>query len=334
VGRCRPRRAHGRAEPVADFYKGKTITIVVGGGAGGGFAIAARVLGMHMPRHVPGNPEFIVQAMPGAGGSRATAYLYNAAPQDGTVIAIILPAAVTAPLLRPLKYDTSKSHWLGSITPMSVVLSAWHTAPAKSLEEIKKTEFLMATSNKLADNYLVAAFLNAVVGTRFRVISGFDGADAQNLAMEKGEAHGRGSYYLSFAVSKPHWMRDGSVTHLIQLGPPIKELPQVPRLVDLVKTDEQRQIVTFMEAGAAVGQGFYAPPGTPPERVGALKAAFEATMKDPAFLEEAAKRSMVVEPVRGEDLQRAVEAAFQTPKPVIDRFKQMVKLEASDFAHK
>ena len=151
-----------RADAIADFFHGRLIKIIVGASAGGAFEVNARILGRHITRHIPGQPTVVVEAMPGAGGARAMAYLYNAAPQDGTYWGAVLPSSIISPLLRPVKYDSSKFHWLGSLTPMSTVASVWHTAPAKTLAEAKKTPLIMATSSKLSNAYLIPALLNAI----------------------------------------------------------------------------------------------------------------------------------------------------------------------------
>lgn len=316
------------ADAIADFYKGKTIKAISGGGSGGGFSFNARILGRHMVRHLPGNPEWIVQAMPGAGGARSVKYIVNAAAQDGTVIGAVLPPAVISPLLRKkVGYDSAKLQWIGSITPMSVVSSVWHTAPARSLEDAKKSELVMATSSKLSNGYMVPAFLNAIAGTKFKVIPGYRGGDRQNNAMEKGEVNGRGSFYNSYKVTKPHWLSGKKIFHLVQLGPQIKDLPNVPRMIDLVKTDEHRQVVRFLETGANVGHGFFVSPGVAKARVKALRDAFDATMKDPAYLAEAKKRSLIVDPIPGTKLQAQVARAMKTDPAVVNRFKKLIKID-------
>jgi len=319
------------ADDVAAFYKGKQITAIAGGGAGGGFALAARILGRHLPRHMPGNPDWVVQAMPGAGGARSIKYIVNAAAQDGTVIGVVLPPAILSPLLRPgVGYDSAKLKWIGSITPMPAVLSVWHTAPAKSLEEAKRAELVIATSSKLSTNYFVSEFLNEIIGTKFKVISGYRGGDRQNVAMEKGEVHGRASFYNSYKSTKPDWLRDKKIAHLVTMGPRLDELKDVPHLMDLAKTDEQRQMVAFMQAGESVGHGFFVSPKVPKARVEALRRAFDATVKDPKFLEEAEKRRVAVDPVAGEKLDGIVETAMNAPADVVAKFKRMIKLDEPD----
>lgn len=320
--------APAKADAVADFYKGKTIRAISGGGAGGGFSFNARVLGRHIVKHIPGNPGWVVTAMPGAGGARSMKYINSAAAQDGTVVGVVLPPSVIAPLLRKkIGYDSAKFHWLGSITPMAQVISVWHTQGVKTLEDVKKRELVLGTSSKLSSGYLIPALVNALTGTKFKIISGYRGGDRQNNALEKGEIQGRGSFYNSYKVTKPHWLRDKTIIHLVQLGPFIKDLPNVPRVRDMARNEVERQIVAFLQIGAQVGHGFYVSPNVPKARVAALRAAFDATMKDPAYLAEARKRKLVVDPVSGKDLQARIVKAMATPRSVIDQFKKLVKLD-------
>jgi len=316
------------ADAIADFYKGRTITAISGGGAGGGFSFNARVLGRHIVRHIPGRPEWVVTAMPGAGGARSMKYINHAAAQDGTVMGVVLPPSILSPLLRKkVGYDSARFHWIGSITPMAQVVSVWHTHGIRTLEDARTREVVLGTSSKLSSGYLIPAFVNALTGTRFKVISGYRGGDRQNNAMQKGEIQGRGSFYNSYKVTKPHWLRDRTIIHLVQLGPFIKELPDVPRVRDLARTDEERRIAQFLQIGSQVGHGFYVSPNVPLARVAALRAAFDATMKDPAYLAEAKERKLIVDPVAGVDLQRAIANAMATPTPIIEKFKKMVKLD-------
>jgi len=310
-----------------DFYQGKTITITVGGSAAGGFTLAARVLARHMSKHLPGDPTIVVQALPGAGGARMMARLYNVAPKDGTALGAVLPFAVIQPLLRKVKFDSAKFNWIGSITPMSEVSTVWHTAPAKSLDEAKKTPLIMGTSSKISSAYYIPAYVNALIGTKFTFVQGYRGGAPMNTAMEVGEIHGRGSFYNSYLVTKMDWVRDRKIIHILQIGPPIKGLENVPNLRDLAKTERDRQIVRFLEAPAEVGHGFCAPPGLPKDRVALLRKAFAATVKDPAYLAESRKARQVVDPVSGEKIQAIVEAALATPKAVVAEFRRMAKLD-------
>lgn len=312
-----------------DFFRGKTITLISGGSAGGGFSTVARVLAPHWSKHIPGRPNVIVDAKPGAGGAKMMSYMTNAAKRDGTEIGAALPIAVNAPLLRKVKFDPAKFHWLGSVTPMTEVSSVWHTAPAKSIAEAKKTQLIMATSSRLSSAYLIPAFLNAVAGTKFKIVPGYRGGGPMNKAMESGEVNGRGSFYNSYLTTKPHWVAGGKLHHLVQVGPTVPALKAkgVPNMRDLIATDDQRRMVDFMEAPAYVGHGFFAPPGTPADRVAVLRASFAAAVSDPAFLADAKKRKVVVNPISAKKIQTVITRAMATPEPILAKFRDMVKLK-------
>lgn len=317
-----------QADAISDFYKDKTVTAISGGGAGGGFSFVARVLGRHMAANIPGNPTWVVKAMPGAGGARSIKYIVNAAAQDGTTIGAVLPPSILSPLLRKkVGYDSAKLQWLGSVTPMASVLVSWHTSPIKTLDDVRKMESTTATSSKLSSGYLFPAWLNATAGTKFKIIPGYRGADRQNAAMETGEVNGRSSFYNSFVTTKPHWLKDKTIRVLAYMGPKQAALANYPYMMDLMKTDEQRQIGNFLQTGSSVGNGFFVSPAVPRARVMALRAAFNKTVNSSAFLAEAKKRNMVVAPIRGEDLDALVAKAMKTSPALVQKFKKMVKID-------
>ena len=304
------------------------MTAISGGGAGGGFSFVARVLGQHMAGNIPGEPTWIVKAMPGAGGARSIKYIVNAAAQDGTTIGAVLPPSILSPLLRKkIGYDSAKLQWIGSVTAMASVLVSWHTSPINTLEDVQKMSSTTATSSKLSSGYLFPAWLNATIGTKFQIIPGYRGADRQNAAMETGEVNGRSSFYNSFKTTKPHWLKDKTIRILAYMGPKQADLKNVPYMMDLMKTDEQRQIGNFLQTGSQVGNGFFVSPAVPKARVMMLRAAFNKTVSDPVFLADAKKRNMVVAPVRGETLDALVGKAMQTSPALIQKFKKMVKID-------
>lgn len=317
-----------QADEIADFFKGKQINAISGGGAGGGFALAARILGRHMVKHIPGKPDWVVTAMPGAGGARSVKYIVNAAAQDGTVLGVVLPPAVISPLLRKgVGYDSAKLRWIGTITPMPSVLSVWHTAPATTIDGVKKAEVTIATSSKLSTNYFMAEFMNQVIGTKFKVISGYQGGDRQNNAMEKGEVAGRASFYNSYKSTKSDWLRDRKIIHLATLGPRHPEMKGVLHLMDIARNDEERAMVDLMQAGENVGHGFFVSPSVPMARIEALRKAFDATMKDAAFLEDCKKRQVEVDPVGGAALDKIVAKSTVIKPAVLAKMKKMLSLD-------
>lgn len=223
-----------------------------------------------------------------------------------------------------MKWDASKWEWIGSMTPRPAVVTVWHTAPATTLEGIKKTQVLMGATNKYGEPYMVPSVMNAFLGTKFKLVEGYQGGADMNLAMEKGETHGRTNYWSGWTSVKADWLREKKIIQIVQYGSHIKELADVPSLRTLVKPGIERQVVELIEAGNHVGIGVYAPPGTPKDKVAALRKAFEATIKDPAFLAEAEKRKLDIEYVSGEDLEKIMKNAAATPAEAVAKLKSIL----------
>ncbi len=310
------------ADAIADFYRGKTVTIMVPSGLGATLGLYGRLVSEHLPKHIPGNPSVILASRPGGGGTKGAAYAYNAAPKDGTFIAEVLSASVLSGKLRNFKFDAAKFQWIGSVTPRPIVVTAWHTAPATTLEGARKTEVILGSTGLGSETYLAPALMNALLGTKFKIVKGYKGGAAINKSIEQGETQGRMNYWSGWTAGKPAWVRDNKLRHFVQYGTFIKELPNVPQFKNLVKTDLERQMLTFMELSPKVGMGFWVPPKVPADKVAALRKAFMDTMKDPAFLADAKKRRAPVEPVSGEELGRIVAAAYKTPDNVIQALKK------------
>lgn len=309
------------ADAVEEFYKGRSIRIIVAGGPGASLGLYARVLAEHIGKFIPGNPSFVPDFRGGAGGTVAAAFMANAAPKDGSHIGLILPPTVFAPLLTSQKYDASKFQWLGSMTPRPAVVSVWSDAPATTLAGARRTELIVGSTGKTSETFLIPQFMNSVLGTRFKIVTGYKAGDEVNLAMERHEVHGRMQYWSGWTTIKESWLKDGKLAHIVQYGPVIKEIPNVPRLRDLVSSAEHKQMVDFLEVSQFIGQGFYLPDGVPPERVRALRKAFAEMMSDPAMIEDAKKRSMDLEHVPGAELQRLVERALSLSPDMVEKIK-------------
>jgi tripartite-type tricarboxylate transporter receptor subunit TctC len=311
----------GHADPVADFYRNKTITISVGFTVGGGYDLYARLLGRHMGRHIPGNPTIVVQNMPGAGSQKATQFIYSIAPKDGTHIGSVSRGMITEPLLNNAPFDATKFSWLGTITNESSVCGSWHTSKVKTWEDMFAREFTMGGSATGADPDQFALILRNVLGAKVRLVTGYPGGNEINLAMERGEVDGRcGWSWTSLKSQKAEWLRDKKAYMLVQFGTAKHaDLPHVPLASDHAKTDEQRQIMRVLTVGQAVGRPFFAPPGIPEDRKAALRKAFDATMKDKLFLEEAAKLDMEVSPASADEVDKLLADVYRTPKPVLEK---------------
>ncbi len=316
------------ADSVSDFYSGKTVTLIVGSGAGGGFGMNGRLAGKHIGKHIPGNPTVIVQFMRGGGGTKAANYVYNVSPQDGSVISMPISSIVANQLVRPkgVRFDGTKFFWLGSITSLASVLSVWHTAPVKSLDDAKKTEVVIGTSSVNSSWYRMVKLMNPLLGTKFRFVTGYKGSKGSALAMERGEVHGRAMVWASTKVRSGHWLKAGKLVHLVQIGPyKLPDLPNVPRFIDLVKTEDAKTMVRFLHLTGLIGRALHTPPNVPMDRVAALRKAFDATMKDPAFIADYAKRNLPLGPTTGVKLQAFIEKVARTPQSTLDKLKAALK---------
>ncbi|MDB5571546.1 MAG: Tripartite-type tricarboxylate transporter, receptor component TctC, partial [Hyphomicrobiales bacterium] len=273
-----------RAQDVESFYKGRKLDIVIGFSVGGGYDAYARVLARHMGEHIPGKPSIVPRNMTGAGSRIAANYVFGVAPKDGTVMGI---ADQSIPLEQALgdsgvKFDSREFNWIGNVIADNNILATWHTSPVKTIEDAKKIESTMgATGYNTSSQY--PTVLNQMIGTKFKVILGYPGGAEVNLAMERGEVQGRGSNsWASYKGTKPEWVRDNKINVLAQVGlKRADDLPNVPLLQELATNEQDAAAMRLLSAPTAIGRPFFAPPGVPAERVKALRAAFDATMKDP-----------------------------------------------------
>jgi tripartite-type tricarboxylate transporter receptor subunit TctC len=308
------------------LYRGKTVTVMIPSSLGATLGLYGRLVVDNIGKHIPGHPTVIIESRPGAGGAVGAAYAYNVAPKDGTFIAEVLAPSVTLPLLHDVQFDGSKFQWIGSLVPRPAVISVWkETTPANTLDEAKSKTVIMGSSGQGSETSLIPTLMNHTLGTKFNVVTGYKGGAEINHAMERGEVHGRMQYWSGWTAGKPDWLRDNKLTHFVQYGPPIKELPNVPSLKSLVKDEKAKQMITFLESANRVGIGFWVPPETPKARVETLRKAFEAMMASEEFQAMAKKIKAPVELVSGKELQRITEEAYRTPKPVIAELKSILK---------
>jgi tripartite-type tricarboxylate transporter receptor subunit TctC len=318
------------ADPVADFYKGKTLRIVCGYEAGSGYDLYARLLERHLARHVPGRPEVITQNFGGAGSLRAANYLYNAAPKDGATIGTIGRGLAIVPLLgsnEGAKFDATRFVWLGSLNNEVSVAAAWHTTGVKTIDDARRRELVVgATGIGTDDTSVFPNVANAILGTRFKWVSGYRSGNEINLAMERGEVLGRvGWSWSSIKSVNPDWLRDGKIKVLMQLSlHKHPELPDVPLIMDLARSEDDRRALELVFARQAMGRPFLAPPGIPADRAAALRRAFAAAVEDPAFRADAGKLKLEINPVSGETVAAIVARMYAAPREVIDLVKRIV----------
>lgn len=313
--------AHAQAP--ADFYRGKTVTVIVGYGPGGGYDIYSRLLARHLGNHIPGGPNVIVQNMPGAAGVVASNNIYVASPKDGTVIAAIDQNIPMFQLLggKGVKYDATRFAWLGSMAASNGIAMAWAGTGINTLDDAKAREVSMGTTGANDDAYIYARTLNALLGTRFRTIQGYAGTSNVNMALEKGEveAMGRSTYY-GFASQRPDWLRDKKVNILVQFGfEKQPEIASVPLLLDLVSGTEAKQIASLVSMPTGIGYSHWLAPEVPADRIAALRAAYQATLADAALLDEAKQRGIEIKPKTPDQITQLVRAAADTPADVRDK---------------
>ncbi len=317
------------AQGAADFYKGKTVQIVVGFGVGGGYDLYARALSRYLGKHLPGNPNVVVQNMEGAGSVRAANFVYAGSPQDGTVIAAVNQNMPMYQLLggAGAKFEAAGMQWLGSMTNSNGLVYTWHTSGIKTLDDAKQNEVPMGAVGAASDSVIFPNLINEMVGTKFKPISGYAGSAQIHLAMERGEVMGRGgNSWASVQTANMSWIKENKINILVQVGfEKEPELPQVPLLLDLVNDEDRKGVIRVVSLPTALGYGHWVAPGVPKDRVAALRAAYAAIMKDPEFLKEAEKTGMVLRAQAGETLDALVRQVTTAPKSVLDRTAQILK---------
>jgi tripartite-type tricarboxylate transporter receptor subunit TctC len=259
-----------------------------------------------MPAHIPGKPTMIVKMAGGAGGGLPAAnQAHNTAPRDGTFVAMTQQTIVANQLLYPASahYDVRQWNWIGLMAPTRNMLAVWHTAPAQTIEEAKQKEVIIGATGRASPTYIVPQVLNEVIGTKFKMVLGYNGVADLNLAMERGEIQGRGASWISVATQAPQYVTEHKLKPLVVDGLTREPLiPDVPLMMELAPTERDREVMAFISSAAEFGRSVFAPPGVPADRVAALRAAFDATMKDPAFLKTAAERKIPIEPQDGRSL--------------------------------
>ena len=320
------------AQSVADFYKGKNVELLIGYSGGGGYDVYARLLARHLGRHIPGNPTIVARNMPGAGSLVLANWLYNVAPKDGSAIGMIGRGTPFDPMLGidAAKFDPTKYLWLGSMNNEVSVCVSWHTSGITKYEQLLKQELVVGGTGPSADTDQFPRITNSVLGTKFRIISGYPGGNDISLAMERGEVGGRCGWSWSSVIStRMNWFKEKKIHVLMQLAlEKHDDLPNVPLVVDLAKNDEQRAILRLIFARQALGRPFLAPPGVPADRAAALQKAFMDTMKDKTFLAEADKAKLEITPLNGAAVEKIIRDSAATNPAVLKKAAAMVQVDA------
>ncbi len=305
----------------AEFYKGKSIELYINVSVGGGYDLYARMLARHMSRHIPGNPTIVPQNMPGGGGMRLANWLYNVAAKDGTVFGAVARAMAFEPLLgnKGAHYDGTKFNYIGSANDEVSVCVAWYTSGVKTFEDAQKTQLVVGSGGVSDDTYQYPALLNNMFGAKFKMVPGYPGGNDINLAMERGETQGRCSIpWSTVKATRRFWIDEKKVYLLMQYSlSKHPDLPNVPLVMDLAKTDEQRAILKLIFGRQVMGRPFAAPPGVPRDRADALRKAFMDTMADKEFLAEAEKAKFEITPVSGEKIDSLVQEVYRNTTPAM-----------------
>jgi len=312
----------------ADVYDGQTINFIIGGNPGGGYDTYARLVARHLADHIPGHPTIVPQNMPGAGSGKAAQYMFTVAPKDGTAIGALYPGAIIGPLLddkTKWHFDPTKFVYVGSADSGQRLCLTWKTSETKTFDDARKRKTVMGASQAGGSTRDYAYLLNHMAGTKFDVVSGYKGSSDILLAMERGEVEGLcGFDWSSLLAQKPDWVKNKSVNILLQMGVDANEdlsKKGVPEVWKYVDSDDDRQAIRLIVSQQVFGRPYILPPGTPGDRAKILRTAFDATMKDKAFLDDAAKARIIIEPTSGQKVQDLVTKLYATPTRIVDKAK-------------
>lgn len=317
-----------RSQTVEEFYKGRSMPLIIGFSSGSGYDIYARLLARYMGKYIPGNPTIVPQNMPGAGSQRAAQYIYSVAPKDGSVFGTMSRSMPVEPLLGDAKFDGRAFTWIGNIANNNSLCATWHTVGIKTWDDAITKPYVLGGQGPGSDLDLFGSLMKNVFGAKIKIVSGYPGGNDVNLAMERREIDGRcGWSWDSIKSTRPDWLRDKKIDLLVVFAlEKSPEIPaEVPLAMDKVPTEEMRQILRIHLAAQAFGRPFAAPPGIPPERKAALRAAFDATMKDKEFVAETTKVNLEVSPIPGAEIDRLLAAIYALPPDLIEKAKQVIK---------
>ena len=316
-----------RAEPIADFYRGKTIKMIIGYGPGGGYDLYGRLAAEFLPRHIPGNPTIVPENMPGGGSLKAILYLYQVAPQDGTYLgSVSQQMAANAVTDDKNKIDVTRFHYIGRFTSNIDVGVALPLAGIKSFAEARSRQVVVGAENG-SMSLIYAQALNTYGGAKLKIVKGYNGSADIQLAAERGEVDVNGSFSLpAVLVAHPDWVHDGKAVILYQNA--LKrsaEIPNVPTLSELMLTDEGRTVAHVVAGMAEIGRSILTTPGVPQERLAALRSAFQEMLKDPDFIAACAQRHMMLDPAKGEDMDAINQETMNLPKPIVEALRTLLK---------
>jgi tripartite-type tricarboxylate transporter receptor subunit TctC len=319
-----------QAEPLGNFYKNRTITILVGYGAGGTYGRTSLLLGKHLGKVIPGNPTIVVQHMPGAGGIKAANYAYNAMPKQGYNVLMPPEMSIVSELLRPkkVKFKTKNFTWLGRVFGQNTTVVVRRDTGVKTLEDAMKKQVIVASSGKGSPTFLIPTLLNALVGTKFKIVTGYKGSRKMQHAMEQNEARGVALGWTAWISAKPEWFRDGDKSFaipLVQSGFKRQAgIKHVRMIREVLANEEDIQIAEMLASASMLGRGLVLPPGAPKKLVAPLRAAFAAITKDKAFIKDAYKRGLEVDPISGADIQKKVNQILAMSPATVKKARALI----------
>lgn len=318
-----------QAETPAEFYKGKQISMIIGYPPGGAYDIYARLISQYLEKHIPGNPTVVAKNRPGAASLTSVNELYAANPKDGTYIATFARSVAMDRLLgrQGTNFVPTEINWIGSANNEVSICTVWHTAGIKTVDDLLTKDIIFGANAAGSESDVYPNILRNLFGAKVRTVTGYPGANDLMLAMERGETQGRCGYTWSAAqATRGDWIRDGKIVVALQFAvQKHPDLPNVPTVMELAKTDLQRQALELILAGQAMGRPFAVPPGVPADRVTALRRAFDATMADPAFRADAEKQKLELQPVSGEEIQALVDRMFAASPEVIETARRAIE---------
>jgi tripartite-type tricarboxylate transporter receptor subunit TctC len=309
-------------------FAGKTITLTIGYGPGSGNDVYGRLIARHIGRHIPGQPNVVPQNMPGAGSFKAANYLFQAAPKDGTSLGYISQTAATEELLgsQAIQFKTAQFNWVGRIGSYNNITITWHTSRIKTIADALKMESTIGATGVGSAVYIYPNMMNKILGTKFKIVSGYQGTAQTSLAMERGEVEGVTMGWFPVKTNKRDWVEQKKINFLVQfLTKRHPDLPNVPTIVELARTPEEKQLFSLFANDGEVGKAILLPPGVPPATVAVLRRAFDAMTKDPAYIAETDKLQLEVDSLPGEQLQELIAGVMKTPASVVARAKSVLK---------
>ena len=314
------------ADTVADFYKGKTVKLLIGVGMGSTYGLHARFFADTIRPYIPGNPNIVVQSMPGGGGAKMANYLYNVAPKDGSYIGFPLKYIAVNQMLgrKGLKYDAAKFGYLGSLGPINSAVAILKTkAPATTLEDVMKTEIIMGSTGKSSETFITPTLMNNLLGTKFKIVSGYRGMKGRTLAIERGEVHGRAGSWDSLKAGQPQWLDKNQVSIIALSGLSRNwDLRNVPTLLELATTPEQKSVLQFFANGNAVGWLMLTPPGLPKARLAAFQNGFDKTMKNAGYMAKVKSKDLDVNPINHTGVEKIIADTLAVSPQTVGKIKQ------------